>query len=25
LSVPVGHGFIRFLTRNNRKEDDHEA
>jgi len=25
LSVPVGHGFFRFLTRNNRKEDDHEA
>lgn len=25
LSVPVGHGFIRFLTRKNRKEDDHEA
>lgn len=25
LSVPVGHGFIRFLTRRNRKEDDHDA
>lgn len=25
LSVPVGHGFFRFLTRKNRKEQDHEA
>lgn len=25
LSVPIGHGFIRFLTRKNRKEHDHEA
>ena len=25
LSFPVGHGFLRFLTRNNRKENDHEA
>ena len=25
LSMPVGHGFLRFLTRKNRKEDDHEA
>jgi hypothetical protein len=25
LSFPVGHGFLRLLTRKNRKEDDHEA
>jgi hypothetical protein len=25
LSFPVGHGFFRFLTRKNRKENDHEA
>jgi predicted CXXCH cytochrome family protein len=25
LSVPLGHGFFRFLTRKNRKEEDHEA
>ncbi len=25
LSMPVGHGFFRFLTRKNRKENDHEA
>lgn len=25
LAVPIGHGFIRFLTRRNRKEDDHDA
>ena len=25
LSFPVGHGFFRFLTRKNRKEQDHEA
>ena len=25
LSMPVGHGFFRLLTRTNRKEHDHEA
>ena len=25
LSFPVAHGFLRFLTRKNRKDDDHEA
>ncbi len=25
LSFPLAHGFFRFLTRNNRKEHDHEA
>lgn len=25
LCVPVGHGFFRFLTRKNRRENDHEA
>lgn len=25
LSMPLGHGFFRFLTRKNRKEKDHEA
>ena len=25
LSMPLGHGFFRFLTRKNRKEQDHEA
>ena len=25
LSMPVGHGFFRLLTRKNRKEHDHEA
>jgi predicted CXXCH cytochrome family protein len=25
LAFPVCHGFFRFLTRKNRKEDDHEA
>jgi len=25
LSFPVCHGFLRFLTRKNRKEQDHEA
>ncbi len=25
LSVPIGHGFFRFLTRKNRKENDDEA
>ena len=25
LSFPVGHGFFRFLTRKNRKEQDHDA
>ncbi|MEI6209186.1 MAG: cytochrome c3 family protein [Desulfuromonadales bacterium] len=25
LSFPVCHGFLRFLTRKNRKENDHEA
>jgi predicted CXXCH cytochrome family protein len=25
LAFPVGHGFLRLLTRKNRKEDDHEA
>lgn len=25
LSVPLGHGFFRFLTRNRRKGADHEA
>jgi hypothetical protein len=25
LSFPVSHGFFRFLSRKNRKENDHEA
>jgi predicted CXXCH cytochrome family protein len=25
LSFPLGHGFFRFLTRKNRKEDDHAS
>ena len=25
LTMPVGHGFFRFLSRKNRKEHDHEA
>ncbi len=25
LSFPLGHGFFRFLTRKNRKEEDHDA
>lgn len=25
LSLPAGHGFLRFLTRKNRKEKDHEG
>lgn len=25
MCMPVGHGFFRFLTRKNRKENDHEA
>ena len=25
LSFPIGHGFLRFLTRKNRKDDDHDA
>ncbi|MDA8430678.1 MAG: cytochrome C [Geobacteraceae bacterium] len=25
LSFPLGHGFFRFLTRKNRKDDHHEA